>query len=332
MPDTYTTRAWTYSLYARDQWQATRKLTVSYGTRWEYFPMPTRADRGLERYDPVTNKMLICGVGSVLSDCGVEQSKKLFAPRLGLAYRMTDTFVMRAGYGISIDPYSLARPLRTNFPVLVVLNVNAANAFQSAGSLRTGIPTITPPNLASGVIDIPGNVAANTVDDKLSRGYIQSWNLTLQKEIGLGFVAQAGYVATRQIRQLGFLDINGGRPGGGAASQPLNQKFGRTAVTPVITSIGNTQYDSLQMSLERRFQRGLQVQSSYTLSKSIGTCCNDDSDGSVAIPLLDFYQLNRAVSGFDRRHNFQLSAIYELPFGKGNRWLSSGAAGALVGG
>ncbi|MGH9839098.1 MAG: TonB-dependent receptor domain-containing protein, partial [Blastocatellia bacterium] len=266
VPDTYTTRATTYSLYARDQWQATRKLTVSYGTRWEYFPIPTREDRGLERYDPVTNKMLICGVGSVPADCGVEQSKKLFAPRLGLAYRATDTFVLRAGYGISIDPYSLARPMRTNFPVLVVLNVTGPNAFQAAGSLRTGIPAITPPNLSNGVIDIPGNVAANTLADKLPRGYIQSWNLTLQKEVGAGFVAQAAYVATRQIRQLGFLDINGGRPGGGAASQPLNQRFGRTATTPLVTSIGNTHYDALQLSVERRFRQGLQVQSSYTLA------------------------------------------------------------------
>ncbi len=91
-------------------------------------------------------------------------------------------------------------------------------------------------------------------------------------------------------------------------------------------------YDSLQLSVERRFQQGLQVQSSYTLAKSIGICCSDDSDGNVAIPLLDFYQLNRAVSSFDRRHNYQLSVIYELPFGKGKSWANDKVSAALLGG
>ena len=62
-------------------------MTVSYGTRWEYFPVPTRADRGLERYNVDTNQMMIGGVGSVPKDLGVKVSKTLFAPRLGMTFR-----------------------------------------------------------------------------------------------------------------------------------------------------------------------------------------------------------------------------------------------------
>ena len=77
----YTTRNKQYSLYIRDQWQADSKLTLSYGTRWEYFPIPTRAHRGLERYNVNTNQMMVGGVGVVPKDLGVEVSKTLFAPR-----------------------------------------------------------------------------------------------------------------------------------------------------------------------------------------------------------------------------------------------------------
>src|SRR6185503_7760359 len=89
----YTTRMKSYSFYARDQWQITNRLTVSYGARYEYFPVPTRADRGLERYDPETNTMQIGGVGSVPRDLGLSIEKGLFAPRVGASFRASSTLV-----------------------------------------------------------------------------------------------------------------------------------------------------------------------------------------------------------------------------------------------
>ena len=68
-------------------------------------------------YDPKTDKMLICGVGQVPKDCGVGVSKKLFAPRFGIAWRPTNSWVIRTGYGLTYDPFSLQRPFRTNYPV-----------------------------------------------------------------------------------------------------------------------------------------------------------------------------------------------------------------------
>ena len=117
-------------------------MTVSYGARWEYFPTPTRADRGLERYNPQTNMMEIGGVGSVPKDLGLTIEKGLIAPRLGVTYRVTPTAVLRGGFGITNDPYSLARPMRTNHPVLVNLVVPAAHSWAAAGRLADGIPAI----------------------------------------------------------------------------------------------------------------------------------------------------------------------------------------------
>ena len=75
-----------------------------------------RDDRGLERYNPDTNMMEIGGVGSVPMDLGIKVEKGLFAPRVGVTFRATPTMVLRGGFGITNDPYSLARPMRTNHP------------------------------------------------------------------------------------------------------------------------------------------------------------------------------------------------------------------------
>ncbi len=326
----YTTRAWQHSYYVRDQWQTTRKLTLNYGIRWEYFPMPTRADRGLELYNPVTNKMLIGGVGSVPTDLGIEQSKKLFAPRIGIAYRATNTLVVRAGYGISIDPYSLSRPFRTNHPILIDLNVVAPNAFAWASRLQDGIPPHVVPSLGDGIIDVPGTVTAVTTDPQFQRGYVQSWNFTLQKDIGKGFVAQAAYVGTRQVRQLGVRQLNYGPIGGGNAGRILATKFGRTGAVQYIAPVGTGQYNALQTQLTHRFASGYQVNASYTYSKAIGI--TPDSDNTPRVNLPEFYGLNRALTDYDRTHNLQIVNIVELPFGRGKRWLSSGVASAIAGG
>ena len=91
------------------------QLTVNYGLRWEYYPFATRDHRGLERYDPYTNLVLLGGIGQVPTDTGVEVSKRQFGPRIGIAYRLQQKWVLRAGFGISIDPYPFSRPLRDNY-------------------------------------------------------------------------------------------------------------------------------------------------------------------------------------------------------------------------
>ncbi len=329
----YTTRTWRYSLYLRDRWQATPRLTVSYGLRWEYFPMSTRSDRGFERYNPEDNMMYIGGVGSVPKDLGVRMSKKLFAPRFGIAYRATDTFVVRAGYGISYDPYSLSRPLRTNHPILIELVIPAPNSLSAAGRLSDGIPPIEPPGLGDGIIPVPGNVSTQTIPIDFQRGYIQSWNFTLQKRLGWGFVGEAGYVATRQIRQLGYRELNWSPINGGTAGQQLNRLFGRTANTREVSPIGGSHYDSLQAQLQRRFARGYSLQVAYTFSKSITTSGSGASDSSLPINIPEYYGLNRSVSSFNRPHNLQVANITSLPFGRGGRWLSdSGFLTAVVSG
>jgi Carboxypeptidase regulatory-like domain len=332
----YSTRNWQYSFYGRDQWQVNKNLTFSFGTRWEYFPVPTRGDRGLERYNVNTNMVEIGGVGSVPTDLGVKVSKRLFAPRFGLAYRITPTFVLRAGYGITNDPYALARPLRTNHPILLNLNNEAStgqNGVQFVSRLADGIPVATAPDLGNGIISIPSNVSAVTLPDNFQRGYIQSWNLSLQKELKWGFTGEVAYIATRQIRQLGFIELNYANIGGGNSGRQLAQKFGRTASTPLVTPVGNSHYDAMQARLDRRFKDFYQLGVYYTWSKSITTSGLSDSDNTLPVSIPQYYNLNRSLSSFDRPHNLQITNIIELPFGNGRKYLNGkGALSSIVGG
>ncbi|MGH8246114.1 MAG: hypothetical protein ACREUU_06755, partial [Gammaproteobacteria bacterium] len=222
--------------------------------------------------------------------------------------------------------------MRTNYPMMVVQTISGPNALQPASRLRDGIPLISPPDLGNGIITIPGTYAANSVQEKFSRGYIQSWNFTLEKELGWGFTGQAGYVATREINRMGFRELNVAYPGQGNSGRLLVRRFGRTAETRLVAPVGNTHYDSLQTRLERRFSNGMQLGISYTWSKALGICCSDNSDGLSAIQLPEYYHLNRALTNYDTPHNFHASGIWELPFGRGKRWASDGWASKFAGG
>ena len=191
-----TSRQTSISLYLKDQWQASRKLTLSYGVRWDYFPMGTRRSRGMERYDVDTNQMSICGEGGVPTDCGYRIEQKNFSPRLGAAYRPTDTIVLRAGYGINYDPYPLAfvRNMLTNYPNFLQQTITSPNAFQPATRLSDGIPELVVPDISSGRVVVPTTYAVRSLPQVVERGYIHRETLACKTDLG-GVHAQAAYVA-----------------------------------------------------------------------------------------------------------------------------------------
>ncbi|MGH9370234.1 MAG: TonB-dependent receptor domain-containing protein [Vicinamibacterales bacterium] len=329
----YTTRSWQYSFYVRDQWQVGPRVTLSFGTRYEYFPIPTRADRGLERYNLDTNTMEIGGLDGVPEDLGIKMQKNLFAPRFGATYRITDTTVLRGGFGITNDPYSLSRSMRTNHPVLLNLLDEAAHSFTWVRPIEEGIPIIPDPDLSSGIIPVPGNVTVVTLPNEFDRGRVWSWNAAFEKELLWGLVGEAAYIGTRQINQLGQREQNWSPIGGGSAGRQLFQQFGRTAATILIAPIGDTHYNALQTRISRRFRDGFSFNVNYTLSKAVGLAGASNSDQQPRVRIPDLYHLNEAVQDFDRTHTLNMRSIVELPFGPGRRWLSGGGVvAAIVGG
>src|SRR5262249_40804083 len=148
--------------------------------------------------------------------------KKLFAPRIGLAYQVSDKMVVRSGFGITIDPLPLARPLRGFYPFTVGSNFNGINSFAPAGSLSPlttplpdgggncpppvagqpclpiGIPAICCPDISSGTIPLPAQALERSVPPgELKRGYIESWNVIVERRLPGGFLASVGYVGTQ---------------------------------------------------------------------------------------------------------------------------------------
>ena len=353
VPDVYHIHAWLFSVYGRDRWNVTPKLTLNYGLRWEYLPVPGRPDRGIERFDLNTGMVQLCGFMSVPGDCGIQVSKKLFAPRLGVAYRATNSLVIRAGYGITNDPYEAMEFLRNNYPIMVVKNIQTPNdlfpvrrldpstpssfASQPACNPTTGsftvncagIDPISAPSLGNGIIPIPGDVAFGGLPKNYRRGYIQSWNFTLQKELGRDFIGQVGYVGNNSIRQLGFLDFNAGQiPGAGADGRLLKLLnptlyANRNVATVFLVPVATGHYNSLQAQLTRRFTQGVQLTVNYTWAKAMNNTDNSDqSPGDEKIQAVAFLARNRSVIDSDHTHNLEIINIWQLPFGTGKRWLS----------
>ena len=321
-------RTRSYSLYVRDRWQVSPRVTLSYGLRWEHYPLPTRSDRGLERYDFDTNEVLVCGVGSIPRDCGLPQSKRLFAPRVGIAWRPTDTLVARIGYGLTYDPFNIGRELRGEYPTQYALTLPFPDTRAWSTTLDEGLPPVPPPPQGER-IPMPLNAALLTIDENYRRGYVQSWNLTLEKQLGQ-WIASAGYVATRSVRQSAFLNVNYGLAGSGNQGRPLFQRFGRSANTAILGHIGMAKYDSLQTRLQRRFQ-GYTINLAYTWSHSRGYKA-ESSVGSPLVAIPEFWDKNYGPTPRDVRQNFAASTVIELPFGRGKRWANQGAASRLLGG
>jgi hypothetical protein len=265
---------------------------------------------------------------------GVTTSKRLFAPRLGLAYRLGDNMVVRAGYGITYDPMPFGRPLRGFFPLTIAQTfVSTATGrnlqFTPFGTLQQGIPNFTGPDLNLARVNLPGTVQMRTpINGKVQRGYIQSWNLFVERKLISDIKVEVGYVGTQTVRALGDTEGNAAEPGG---TQPLNARYGRTASTLLWDGQFSANYHALQVAINRRFSNGLFLKGAYTWSKAINMT---DDTGWAGLTFNSPSQRarNRALAGYDIPHNFNIGTAYELPFGKGKKFASEGAAAAVLGG
>ena len=321
-----TLRTWEYGVYIRDQFQLTRKLTVSAGVRWEYYPVPQHADRGVEIFDFTRNRLLLCGLGDVPVDCGIKVQKDLFTPRLGVAYRATDSLVFRAGYSRNPQNDNMIGGRMRNFPVNVQINDSAigGNNFTPVGSFTDGYPLLPILNLES-VMEVPAgvNITTNEVGD-YTRGVISTYNVSVQKVLPHSFTAQVGYVGNRQNDMVRNQNLNYSRIGGGNASLPYNQPglaggFRTTAQVNVVRPLGKVHYDSLQVSINRRLNNGFAMTSAYTFAKA-----TDWWAGGILIP--EFWDLNKGTQSGNTPHKVDISATYELPFGPGRKFASNGGA------
>ena len=311
--------------YVRDQWQIGQKLTASFGLRWEYYPVPVRADRGVEHFDLATNRVLMCGVANNSDTCGVTVQKDLFTPRLGVAYRPFESFVIRAGYSRNPQNDHMYRGATYTYPASITITQAGLNSFQPAGTLETGYRVSPIPDYSSGSLALPPGAGVTTAPDRYVRGTITAFNVTTQKSLSRNMSIQIGYAGNRQRDMVRSTNRNYGTIGGGAASQPFFQTLGTTANFNFLDPLGSVDYDSLQVSVNRRFSDGLAFTAAYALAK--GT---DAWATGILIP--EYRYLNEGPSSTVSPHKLDLSASYELPFGAGKPYVTDGVAAAILGG
>ncbi|MBI3210047.1 MAG: TonB-dependent receptor [Candidatus Solibacter usitatus] len=337
------TREWQHSWYVRDRWQVTRNLTLTLGLRYEYFPLINRGDRGIERWDPYANTVYLGGLGNVPRDVGIEVSKKLLAPRVGFAYRVGTDWVIRSGYGITYDPMPFSRPLRGPYPNTLVGSWNSGtqgalfreSTYGWFNTLAEGIPDVPTPDVKSGTVTLPTSVdfGRSPWGGMINRGYIQSWNFTVQRKLPWDMVSSVGYVGTKTVHQLLQRNINTAGPGVlNSADLPLAKLYGRTIAANMWDGYGPGSYHSLQVSVDKNFSRGLFLKGAYTWSKTLNMADDDGTAGLAIWNWEPWIKRNYAPAGYDRRHMLTMAWMYALPIGKGKRFALSGPLDFILGG
>ncbi|HKV26609.1 MAG TPA: TonB-dependent receptor [Candidatus Acidoferrum sp.] len=340
-----------WAFYARDQWQVTPKLTLNVGVRWEYYPFGYSDNgKGLRWLNPRDGNVYIGGYGNVPQNDGVDVGLGKFLPRIGAAYRLTNSTVIRAGYGMSLDPNNW-RYFRNAYPAAVVSNnVNptaTTKDFTPAASLTgtngtglgggtysvpTGLVLIPPPDLSTGVVPLPTNAGTTTVPSPFDRGYINSFNLTVEQEFK-GFVFQTGYVGAYDVRPLVNMNLNASAPGTGSAGGLLSQALGKTYTATINGEVPfkSNSYNSLQTKVTRRLAQGSTFGVVWTWSRALDYS-DDEELNFLLFPYPADWQKNYAPAAFDRAHDVEIYGVLNVPFGKGQRWANTGVGSWILGG
>jgi len=346
----------TFAFYAQDTFQLTHDITLNYGARYEYYPMPVGDHFGSVLYDPsvrstVTDStygthtvgtVLVGGKGSTSQHAGISNGWGMIVPRFGISYRLDNKTVIRGGFGITTDPDTL-RGLVQAYPAAVTTSVSGTNSYVAATSLnaglqstttQVGIPTLTIPDISSGSIALPSSISTVTIPKNFRRGYIQSDNLSVQREIPYKLVASVAYVGTHAVRQQSSVNINASSLNGGTAGRLLNTTYGAGTNDTDLNALQpfrGSRYNGLQTQLTREADIHGATGIIYTFSKA-----QDASDNSQASGLTFAYPTawnrNWALAGYDRKHNFQWWTTYNLPFGRGQKYFTSGPLSYFIGG
>jgi hypothetical protein len=365
-PATIKPRANIAEFFVQDDFRAARRLTVNLGVRYTLnFPSTVLDNQGAV-FNLGTQKLELLGRDGFPRSAR-ELEKWNFGPRLGLAFKVNDGFVIRSGYGLTwIEQAGITTPFTTPlFPFIQTLGQQTLDNIHPAFVLSQG-PTVRPqgPNPDAGL----GQGVFGVQRDNGS-GYAQQWNFTLQKTMGGDWATEVGYLGSKLTRlgvpdvnlnQLTVLQLGLGSP---LTAQVPNPYFGQiptntslgtptlarnqllrpyprfTTVTLYRNNTGHSTYHSLQARVEKRFSRGLTFTAAYTFSRLIDDAGAVFDSAILTGPVANFQaadsfnkRLEKDVSTGDIRHIFSSGFVYELPLGHGRARALSGWKDALAGG
>ena len=332
--------ATTIAGFVQDDWKVTPNLTLNLGVRYDIFYAPSAPDGGISYFDLDFNNL---GAAARLKqtflqpgECACENDKNNFAPRLGLAYKVTPKTVVRAGAGMI---YARADALQTQWaraqnqaPTFIEIGFGTLDRINSRLILKDGFPAVTLPATA---VPGPNSVGINAPSRFLPTQYSIQYFFDVQRELPFDTLLTVGYNGNGTRKMLGGLNYN----------IPYNIVPSATPVNNlrlwpfyngvnVVVPYGNLSYSGLITKLEKRFSKGLTFLSSYTWSHAIDNLDEEgNGEGTGATYFWDRNQ-NRGSSLTDIRHSFVFSSTYELPFGRGKAFLTNThrAVDAILGG
>jgi hypothetical protein len=326
---------WQVAAFLQDDWRVGQRLTVNLGVRYELQTPLSEASNRLGSFIPETGQVALAGQNGN-SDTLVRADTNNIAPRAGFAWRPfgDDRTVVRGGGGIfySLETFNpIRQQLAVTYPFLVREQYNRLASNPALLTFENPFP------------DGRGGVAGLTTPFGMNLDYrtpaFYQYNFTVERELAPDLSVEVGYVGS-QGRFLGYrYNLNQPVP------VSLNSAGALVTVRPY-PEFGDIQYQdqgamsnyhALQMSARRRSANGLTMLLSYTFSKAIDTASstNNSTTGTQKFPQ-DIYNLasERALADFNRTHQFSGSFNYELPIGRGRRWLADarGLTEALAGG
>ncbi|MDR3773788.1 MAG: TonB-dependent receptor [Terracidiphilus sp.] len=328
-----------HSLYVQDYWQITPKLNLTYGLRYEYQQPYVEANNNEANFNINTLLIDIAGRGGNPQSL-VDSNKTDFMPRIGVSYQLLPTWVIRGGFGMFYSPENDAREdiLTKNYPFFTQQQFvnyfdSGCYCFDLPYSLDAGVARSTSIPVASTVstIDLTKVAGGNTQTvysepTNFPTAYSRNYNLTLEKQLGNATSVEIGYVGanTRNLSDsVGNYNVN----------NHLSANIGKVQT---LLPAGISNYDSLQVKINRSFHDGYSLLASYTYAHG-----RDNGPAPFDLGKGGNYPQNPfnlgaeyANSDTDLRHHFSGSQIIELPFGHGKRFLSSaaGLGQAIIGG
>ncbi|MFI5127010.1 MAG: TonB-dependent receptor domain-containing protein, partial [Candidatus Acidiferrales bacterium] len=312
-------------LFAEDSYKIRPNITLELGLRYDYNNLITDSNNRFVEFIPTSVSLVQVGTNGLSQE--YRPDKKNFGPRVGIAWDPwgDGKTSVRAGYAILYDqPVSgIVTGMTLNPPFGDPLTFNGtiglSNAVVTAG---------------------PAGLAPSTTFAGFHDPYVQSYNLTLQRQVSSSLGFQVGYVGSKGTHLRLARNLNQpaiGQDIGGTNPPPLLPFTALSASSPIrpganlgniteIDSSGNSNYNALWVTANKRFATGLQFNASYTYSKSLDY--NSLSSQGVTLEDSTNPRLNYGPSDFDARNRFVINAIYDLPF-KGNRLISGWELGAI---
>jgi hypothetical protein len=307
-----------FDLFLQDDWHPLNNLTVLYGLRYEYFSPYTEEHDRLTNlaFTPSLSQLQVVLPNETSTINGkypasvIDPDRKDFAPRIGFAWRATKQTVVRGGYGVNYNTGQYAAEVQ---------NLSYQPPF--ANTITNIVPAQSPPTLSLATAlksgTTPSGITNNFAFDKnYLLGYVQVWNLDVQKTLPLNIVLNVDYNGAKGTH-LDLVDAPNRQLSG--LLNPAYPSFNYE------TSIAFSNYNALVVRANKRLQNGISMGATYTYSHSIDDASSIGQSTTVVAQNQQDILAEEGNSSFDIRHQVTGQWLYELPFGPNTRFLTGGS-------